>query len=118
MLSVALCTLTLIVQVATAKAELAKLTDPLPAVAVTVPPQPLTTDGVGETTRPAGKVSVKLPLIGTTFPLVIEKPTALGVLVATVVGLKLLVMEGGSKIMMPSVAVPPLAAAKPDVFAV
>jgi hypothetical protein len=103
-LSTALCTFTLIVQVPAGSAVLLKLIVPLPAVAVTVPPQLLETDGVGATTRPEGKLSEKPPLIGTTFPLMIEKPTALGALVATVVGLKLLAMEGGCKIMMPSLA--------------
>ena len=92
-------------QVPTAKAELAKLTDPLPAVAVTVPPQPLTTVGVVATTSPVGKVSVKLPLIGTTFPLVMLKVKVLGELIGTVVGLKFLMMEGGCKTTMSAVAV-------------
>lgn len=99
-------------------AELLKVIDPLPAVAVTVPPQLLITVGVVATTRLAGRLSVKLPLIGTTFPLVIENVTVLGAFIATVVGLKLFAIDGGSKMMMPSVAVPPLELAKPDAAAV
>lgn len=104
-LSVALCTFTLIVHVPTARAELLKLMLPALAVAVTVPPQLLTTLGVVATTNPEGNESVKLELMATTLPFVIENVTALAVLVATVVGLKLLTMEGGCSTTMSAVTV-------------
>ena len=91
---------------------------PAPAFAVTVPPQLLTTLGVVATTRFAGRVSVKLPLIGTTLPLVMLKVMVLAVFLATVVGLKLLAMDGGCKMTIPALAVPPLEAANPDAPAV
>jgi len=84
---------------------LLKLIDPDPAVAVTTPPQLFTTLGVAATTRPAGRVSVKLPLIATVFPLVMVNVMVEAVLIATVVGLKLLVIEGGCKTMICAVTV-------------
>src|SRR5215472_10064690 len=102
------------VQVPDANDALVKLMVPVPAVAVTVPPQLLTTLGVVATTRFAGKVSVKLALIATTFTLLsIENVIVLGVFVATVAGLKLLVIAGGCRMMMPTSAVPPLEAPRP-----
>src|SRR5215471_7690529 len=96
---------------------------PLPATAVTDPPvQLLTTLGVVATTRLPGTVptllgrlSVKLALIGTTLPLVMPKVIVLGVLVfTTFVPPKVLVIEGGCKIMMPAFAVPPPQVDKPE----
>src|SRR5215469_2495344 len=100
---------------------------PLPATAVTDPPvQLLTTLGVVATTRLPGTVptllgrlSVKLALIGTTLPLVMLKVIVFGVLVfTTFVPPKALVIEGGSRITMLALAVPPLDAPSPEAFAV
>ncbi len=104
-MSVALCTFTWMEQVPAAKAVFVKLMLPLPAVAVTVPPQALTTLGVVATTRPAGRESVKLASIATVFPLVMAKVMVEGVFVATVVGLKLLVIDGGCNTMIEAVTV-------------
>src|SRR5947209_5830131 len=98
-------TSTLIVQAPTGRAALLKLMVPVPAVAVTVPPQAFTTLGVAATTMPAGSVSVKLESIVTTFGLFSEKVMVLGAFTATVVGLKLLVMEGGCSTIMLAVTV-------------
>lgn len=105
MLSTELCTFTWMVQEPTAKAGFEKLMVQVPAVAVTVPPQPLTTLGVAATTRFVGSVSVKLASIVTEFPLVILNVTMLGAFTATVVGLKLLLMDGGCKTTMLAVTV-------------
>ena len=105
MLSTALETLTVIVQVPTAKDALEKLMLPLPAVAVTVPPQVLVTPGVAATTSPTGNVSVKLPSTAITLGLLTLKVSVLGVLTATVVGLKLLVIFSGSRTTMFAVTV-------------
>jgi len=78
---------------------------PDPAFAVTVPPQPFTTFGTVATTRLAGKVSVKLESIVTELPFVMLKVMVLGVFGVTVVGLKLLVMEGGCKTVIVAVTV-------------
>lgn len=119
MLSTALCTFTWIVQVPIASRLLEKLIAPEPAVAVTVPPQLFTTIGVVATTRFAGKLSVKLASIGTALTLLsMLNVIVLGVLVATVVGLKVFVMDGGCKTGRPMLALPPLELPKPDVFAV
>ena len=91
---------------------------PEPAVAVTVPPQLLITAGVVATTRFAGRLSVKLASIGTTLPFVMLKVIVLGVFVATVVGLKVLVMDGGCNTTSPMLALPPLELARPEVLAV
>ncbi len=64
-----------IVQIPTGVRLLLKLMLPLPAVAVTVPPQVLVTPGVAATCNPTGSVSVKLPLIATTFGLLMLKFT-------------------------------------------
>ena len=103
-----------------------KLMVPDPAVAVTVPPQPLTTLGVVATTRFVGIVSVKLPSMGTTLALLSTEnvmvltlgPVPVPPVVWMVVGLKLLVIEGGAKITMLAFAVPPLDDPRPDAFAV
>src|ERR1700676_4705080 len=93
------------------------------AAAVTDPPQLFPMFGVAATTKFVGKVSVKLPLIGTTFPFVMVKVMVLTLVpvpavVWMVVGLKLLVIDGGCKIMMPALAVPPLELPRPEVPAV
>src|SRR5262249_52932524 len=105
-LSPPLCTFTMIVQVPNGRlAALLKLIVPAPATAVTEPPQLLTTLGVVATTTLAGNVSVKLPLIVTTFGLLILKVIVLGAFFATVVGLKLFVIDGGWRTMMLAVTV-------------
>src|SRR5262245_48670148 len=86
-----------------------------PAGAVTVPPQLFTTLGVVATSRFAGRLSTKLQLMVMTLGFVTEKVMVLGVFTGTVVGLKLLMMDGGSRMMMPTLAVPPLEAPKPAV---
>src|SRR6266853_2198327 len=106
------------VQLPTACAALEKLMLPAPALAVTVPTQCLTTCGGVATTRVSGRVSVKLALIVTTFGLLIANVIVLGAPIATVVGLKLLVMDGGARMTMPPVAVPPLDGASPALLAV
>jgi hypothetical protein len=106
--SMALCTFTVIVQVPVARAAVVKLIVPAPAIAVTVPPptlHPLATAGVVATTKLAGKESVKFELIVTEFPLVMPNVTVLGALTATVVGLKLLAIEGGCKMVIVAVTV-------------
>src|SRR5258708_35863362 len=88
------------------------------AAAVTDPPQLFTIFGVAATTRFAGRVSVKLPLIGTTLAFVILKVMVLEAPIATTGGAKALVIVGGSRMMMPPLGVPPLDAANPAAFAV
>src|SRR5215470_7808192 len=99
---------------------------PEPAVAVTVPPQPLPgLDGVA-TTRFVGSVSVKLALIGTTLTVLSMKKVMVATFtfvpvppVVWIVGmLKLLVIEGGARMSMFALAAPPLDGPKPDVLAV
>src|SRR5260221_2614908 len=114
----ALCTLTLMVQVPTGVAGLAKSMWVAVAAAVTVPPQLLTTVGVLATTRFDGRLSTKLPSIATTLPLVMPKVRVLGVFGGTLIGLKLLLMVGGFKMMMPALAVPPPELPSPELFAV
>jgi hypothetical protein len=100
---------------------LLKLMLEAPAVAVTAelpPPQLLTMFGVLATTRLATRLSVKLASIGTALPLVMLKVIVLGTLGATVVGLKLLVIEGGCNTTNPILAVPPLEFPRPEVLAV
>jgi hypothetical protein len=101
---------------------LEKLMLPAPALAVTEPPQLFTTLGVLATTRLpgtvptfAGRLSVKLASIGTTFALVTLKVIVFGVLVLTIfVPPKLLLIDGGCKITMPVLAVPPLQVDSPE----
>ena len=93
------------VQVPTARFALVKLMLPEPAVAVTVPPQVFTTFGGVATTRLACRVSVKLELIVTEFPLLMEKVMVLTVFGVTVVGLKLLVIDGGCSTVIDAVTV-------------
>jgi len=74
-----------------------KVTEPEPALAVTLPPQELVVPGVEATTMPAGNVSVNATLFRAAVELglvmlsvrVLVPPTA------TVVGLKLLEIDGG-----------------------
>lgn len=114
----ALSTFTVIVHVFFGNAELLKLIVPDAAVAVTVPPQVFVTPGVVATTKPDGRPSEKLPVIGTTLPFVMLKVSVDAVFSATVVGLKLVVIDGGCKIMIPALAVPPLDAARPGELSV
>lgn len=95
------CTSTVMVQVPAAKVPFAKLMVLLPAVAVTVPPHVLTMLGEVATTRFAvalfdGRLSVKLASIVNAFGLVMVNVIVLGAFTATVVGLKLFVIEGGT----------------------
>ena len=107
-----------IVQTPTGVRSLLKLMLPLPAVAVTVPPQVLVTPGVAATCNPTGSVSVKLALMATTFGLLMLKFTVVVPFTGIVAAPKLLVICGGSKITMPTLAVPPLEAASPAVASV
>src|SRR5437762_2929209 len=94
---------------------LLKLMLPEPAPAVTVPPQVLVTPGVAATSRPKGSVSVKLPLMATTLGLLMLKFTVVVPLIGMVAAPKLLAICGGSRITMPTLAVPPLEAPRPAV---
>jgi hypothetical protein len=102
-----------IVQIPIGVRLLLKLMLPLPAAAVTVPPQVLVTPGVAATCNPRGNVSVKLPLIATTFGLLMLKFTVVVPFTGIVAAPKLLVICGGSKMMIPTLAVPPLEAPSP-----
>jgi len=94
---------------------LLKLMLPLPATAVTVPPQVLVTPGVEATCNPTGSVSVKLALMATTLGLLMLKLNVVVPFTGIVAAPKLLVICGGSRITMPTLAVPPLEAASPAV---
>lgn len=107
-----------IVQSPTGVRLLLKLILPLPATAVTVPPQVLTTPGVDATCNPGGRVSVKLPLMATTFGLLMLKFTVVVPFTGMEAAPKLLVICGGSRITMPTLAVPPLEAPSPAVASV
>src|SRR5579864_8665630 len=108
------------VQLPTGKVALEKLILPEPAVAVTDPPQLLTTPGEVATTRLpgtvptlAGRLSVKLASIGATLRLLMLNVTVLTLVpvpavVSMVLGEKLLVIEGGCKTIMLELAVPEL----------
>src|SRR5215813_4909984 len=104
--------------VPTGKAVFEKLMAEAPAFAVTEPPQPLLTFGVGATIKPVDRVSVKLASIGTTLGLLMVKVTVVTPLIGIVVGLKLLLIEGGSRMIMPALAVPPLELPNPELPAV
>src|SRR5260370_38659857 len=103
------------VHVPIGKAGLAKLIVPVHAVVVPLPPPALRTLGVVATTMPAGRVSVKLESIVTIFALVMLNVIVLGAFTATGFGPKLWVMEGGCRMMIPTLAKPPLAAPNPAV---
>src|SRR5947207_13420061 len=103
------------VQLPIGREALVKVTLPAPATGVNVPPQVLVALGVVATTRLAGKVSVKLASTAITLGLVTLNVSVEEALMATVVGLKLLVMWSGSRMMMPTLAVPPLDAPNPAV---
>src|SRR5579884_2435891 len=92
-------------QAPTGKLALEKLMLPAPAVAVTVPPQVLVTLGVAATTSPAGRVSVKLASTAIVFGLPTANDSVEEVLIATVVGLKVLVICSGARITMLAVTV-------------
>lgn len=94
----------------TGKAAFKKLMLVAPALAVTLPPQPLTTLGVDATTKPLTvppevRSSVKLALMVTTLGLVIENVMVLVPLTLITAGLKLLAMEGGCRTMIFAVTV-------------
>src|SRR6478736_2967450 len=113
MLSVALETFTVTVHTPIGWLALEKVMLPAPAFAVTVPVHVFVTPGVAATTNPAGRVSVKLASTGITFGLLMLKVNVEGAFTATVVGLKLFTIWRGSRMMMPTLAVPPLDAASP-----
>src|SRR5215471_17180269 len=115
MLSVALLTFTVMVQAPTGRLAVEKLMLPDPATAVTVPPQVLVTPGVENTTRPEGSVSVKLASTAITLGLLTAKLNVEEAFTATGLGLKLFVIWRGSKMMMPTFAVPPPEAPRPAV---
>src|SRR5262249_3690873 len=94
---------------------LLKLIVPLPAVAVTVPPQALVTVGVAGTCKPTGSRSVKLVLMATTFGLLMLKFTVVVPFTGIVAAPKVLVIDGGSRMMIPTFALPPLDAPSPAV---
>jgi hypothetical protein len=98
-------TATVIVHAPTASEAFENDTLPDPAVAVTVPPQLLVTLGVAATTKPAGNVSVKLPSTATILGFVMLNVRVLVAFTATVVGLKLLVICSGARIVMLAVTV-------------
>src|SRR5437899_8255105 len=110
MLSVGLDTFTVTVQTPIGWLALEKVMLPDPATAVTVPLHVFVTPGVAATTNPAGRVSVKLASTGITLGLLMLKVNVEGALVATVVGLKLFTIWSGSRMMMPTLAKPPLEA--------
>ena len=89
----------------TGKLALVKLTLEEPAAAVTVPPHVFVTPGVAATTRPTGRVSVKLASTAITFGLLTAKLSVLETFVATGLGLKLFVIRSGSRIMIGAVTV-------------
>ena len=104
---------TVITQTPTGVRLLLKLMLPEPATAVTVPPQVLVTPGVAATCNPTGSVSVKLALIATTLGLLMLKLRVVVPFTGMLTWPKLLLICGGSRIMMPTLAVPPLEAASP-----
>src|SRR5215471_7886174 len=97
---------------------LRKLIEPLPAAAVTLPPQVLVTPGVDATCNPAGRVSVKLPFTATMFGLLILKLAVVVPLIGIDAAPKLLVICGGWRMMMPTWAVPVVTDPSPEVAAV
>src|SRR6185369_12773234 len=103
------------VQVPTAMLALEKVTLVAPASGANVPPHVFVTDGGLATTRFAGNVSVKFPSTGITLGLLMLKVNVEGAFTATVVGLKLLTIWSGSRMMMPTLARPPLDAPNPAV---
>lgn len=88
-------TSTLMVQGPTGQVAFAKVTVPDPAVAVTDPPQLLTTFGVEATVKPGGKVSEKLASIAMLFGLFSENVMVLFWPGGTEAGLNALEMVGG-----------------------
>jgi hypothetical protein len=97
--SAELWTSTFMVHCPDARLEVEKLMAPLPAVAVTEPPQPFTTLGVGATTTFVGRLSVKLALIAPPYGLLMLNVIVLVTPAATFVGLKLSAMLGGSPLL-------------------
>ncbi len=103
--SVADETFTVMVQAPTGRLAFENEILPAPAVAVSVPPHVFVAPGVAATTNPAGSVSVKFASTVTVFGLLTANESAEGVFVATVVGLKLLVICRGARITMLAVTV-------------
>src|SRR5947209_3106240 len=98
-------TLTVMEQLPTGRLAFDQETDEAPATAVTLLPQLLVTLGDGETTRPAGRVSVKLESMTTVFGLEMAKVRVESVPTETGLVPKLLVMEGGARMLMLAVTV-------------
>src|SRR5713101_7300045 len=117
MLSTALSTPTLMVQVLRPAGEpFVKVKVVSPCAGLKAPPQVLLALAGVATTKFVGSVSMKLALIATTFTVLSTvNVIVLGAFTATVVGLKALAMVGGCKMMMPTLAVPPLEAPRPAV---
>src|SRR3954470_5526737 len=86
---------------------------PDPATAVTAPVHVFVTPGVAATTNPAGNVSVKLASTGITLGLLMLKVRVEDTPTATVVRFKPFTIWSGSRMMMPTLAKPPLEAASP-----
>src|SRR5262249_27056113 len=108
-------TSTLTVQVLSAAGEaLLKVKTVSPGAGLNVPPQVLLALAGFATCMLAGRLSVKLALIAAAFTVLsIEKVIVLDALTGTVLGLKVLVIDGGCRMMMPTSAVPPLEAGSP-----
>src|SRR5438270_5013157 len=102
MLSTALLTCTVMVQVPMAMLPLEKVTLVSPAIGANVPPQVFVTLGGFATTKFAGSVSVKLPSTAITLGLFTLNVSVDAALMATVAGTKLLMILSGSRMMMPT----------------
>jgi hypothetical protein len=87
-----------------------RLMDEAPGAAVTVPPQPLKTPGVGPTTRPAGKLSVKATPLSAmlVFGLTGLKFRSVVAFSGIVAAMKSLVIVGGEATVRLAVAVLPV----------
>src|SRR5439155_26700865 len=96
------------VQLPTAREALVTVPLVLPAAGAKVAKHVLVALGGLATTKLTGNVSVKLASTAITFGLVTLKVSVEGALMATVVGLKLLVIWSGSRMMMPTLARPPV----------
>src|SRR5215813_2071792 len=93
------------VHVPTARLAFVKLTLVSPGVGLNVPPQVLVAPAGLATTRLAGNVSVKFASTAITLGLFTLNVSVEGALIATGLGLKLLVIFNGSRMMMLAVTV-------------
>lgn len=103
------------VQAPTARELLVKVILVAPAVAVSVPPQPF--EATDTTFSPPGRLSVKFASVATVFPLAIPKVRRDEVFGVTVVGSKLLVMDGGCRMTMLVLNVTPSKVTDAELFA-